>query len=167
MCYTVTGSDDNTVRVCNSATGVELARMHHDGFVRSVATLSDGRIVSGSGDKTVRVWQESKACVKNYLKKISLSYDAHYLVGLLLEYKDYLQKKYPERKAIRIQDVVLFANTRQPEKKTTVESLTQIRNTLPRDVQRALVKGLGIYSCPDDKLTKKIKRIRGLKTSCS
>jgi len=58
--YVVSGSDDNTARVWEAATGREVARMTHDGVVNSVDFSPDGRyVVSGSADGTarVRVWQ--------------------------------------------------------------------------------------------------------------
>ena len=35
----------------------------HTGPVRSVCSLGDGRLASGSGDKTVRVWAATGECV--------------------------------------------------------------------------------------------------------
>jgi WD40 repeat protein len=54
----VSGSQDKTVRVWDTETGAQIARLNgHDGWVASVAFAPDGRrIVSGSIDKTVRVW---------------------------------------------------------------------------------------------------------------
>ena len=48
---------DNTARVWEADTGKEIARMTHDDFVNSVAFSPDGKyVVSGSRDKTARVW---------------------------------------------------------------------------------------------------------------
>ena len=56
----VSGSGDNTVRVWDSTTGKEVARMLHEGPVNAVSFSPDGRlVVSGSGDKTVRVWDST------------------------------------------------------------------------------------------------------------
>ncbi|KIM34762.1 hypothetical protein M413DRAFT_33045 [Hebeloma cylindrosporum] len=56
--YIVSGSDDNSVRVWDALTGVELKQLNgHTSQVTSVAFSSDGsHIVSGSWDKSVRVW---------------------------------------------------------------------------------------------------------------
>ena len=54
----VTGSEDNTARIWDAASGRELAQLTgHEGGVRSVAVTPDGsRIVTGSEDSTVRIW---------------------------------------------------------------------------------------------------------------
>jgi WD40 repeat protein len=53
------GSDDNTVRVWEVATGQQVRVLEgHTGLVRSVAWSRNGQyIASGSLDKTVRVWE--------------------------------------------------------------------------------------------------------------
>jgi WD40 repeat protein len=57
----VSGSGDNSVRVWDASTGVELKELRgHTSWVFSVAFSSDGtRIVSGSDDNSVRVWDVS------------------------------------------------------------------------------------------------------------
>ncbi|KAH9203604.1 hypothetical protein DL95DRAFT_529580 [Leptodontidium sp. 2 PMI_412] len=54
----VSGSDDKTVRLWDTATGALLRTLEgHSDWVRSVAFSPSGRlVVSGSGDKTVRIW---------------------------------------------------------------------------------------------------------------
>jgi WD40 repeat protein len=54
----VSGSEDNTLKVWDAATGQEtLTLTGHMGEVTSVAFSPDGtRIVSGSWDKTLKVW---------------------------------------------------------------------------------------------------------------
>jgi len=54
----VSGSDDKTVRLWDSASGKVLRELQgHTDWVSSVAFSRDGKqIVSGSDDKTVRVW---------------------------------------------------------------------------------------------------------------
>ncbi|MBI3098725.1 MAG: protein kinase [Planctomycetes bacterium] len=54
----VSGSDDNTIRLWEAATGKEVSRLEgHTGAVSSVAFSPDGtRIVSGSWDNTIRLW---------------------------------------------------------------------------------------------------------------
>ena len=58
----VSGSSDETIRVWDASTGVEMLPplRGHDHYVLSVAFSPDGlKIVSGSGDKTIRVWDAS------------------------------------------------------------------------------------------------------------
>ncbi len=58
----VTGSQDNAVRIWDSAAG-KLMRTFtgHTGPVNTVATSREGRIVSGSNDRTVKVWDIAQA----------------------------------------------------------------------------------------------------------
>jgi len=55
----VSGSDDNTVRVWDAASGAEVNNLRgHTGEVNAVAFNCDGSLIaSGSDDKTVRVWR--------------------------------------------------------------------------------------------------------------
>ncbi|KAG6862821.1 hypothetical protein C0993_001362, partial [Termitomyces sp. T159_Od127] len=59
--YIVSGSWDKSVRVWNSATGVELQQLNgHTNIVTSVAFSPDGNyIVSGSFDNSVCVWNSA------------------------------------------------------------------------------------------------------------
>ena len=53
----VSGSDDETVRVCVAASGAQRRALRHEARVHSVALSADGTtIASGSWDDTVRVW---------------------------------------------------------------------------------------------------------------
>ena len=53
------------VRVINAATGAcEAELLGHASGIRSVLLLPDGRLATGSDDKTIRMWDlASKACV--------------------------------------------------------------------------------------------------------
>jgi len=48
---------DKSARVWEVATGKEVARMIHDGFVSSVAFSPDSKYVVSGDDKTARVWE--------------------------------------------------------------------------------------------------------------
>ena len=54
----VSGSDDKTIKIWDSASGDELMTLRgHDDWISSVAFSPDGkRIISGSGDNTIKVW---------------------------------------------------------------------------------------------------------------
>jgi WD40 repeat protein len=66
----VSGSYDQSVRVWDVSTGVELKELKgHTDWVNSVAFSSDGtRIVSGSIDESVRVWDVSTGVELKELK---------------------------------------------------------------------------------------------------
>ena len=52
-----TASDDNMIRVINTATGAEKFRMSHSHFVQRVIVSSDGQWIASTGyDKVVRIW---------------------------------------------------------------------------------------------------------------
>ena len=55
----MTGGHDKTVRIWDARTGELLLTLSgHDGWVTTVAFSKDGRrIVSGSFDGTIKVWQ--------------------------------------------------------------------------------------------------------------
>ena len=51
------GSDDNSIRLWDPATGTcERVFEGHQGWVRALAVLGDGRLASGSFDDTIRLW---------------------------------------------------------------------------------------------------------------
>jgi WD40 repeat protein/tetratricopeptide (TPR) repeat protein len=54
----VSGSNDTTIKIWDSATGAELMTLRgHGNWVGSIAFSPDGkRIISGSGDNTIKVW---------------------------------------------------------------------------------------------------------------
>jgi len=57
----VSGSDDKTIKIWDSASGDELMTLRgHDDWISSVAFSPDGkRIISGSADNTVKVWDSA------------------------------------------------------------------------------------------------------------
>jgi tetratricopeptide (TPR) repeat protein len=59
----VSGSDDNTVRVWDAASGEMLVSLAgHEDFVKSVAFSPDGtRIVAAADDNTVRIWEAARS----------------------------------------------------------------------------------------------------------
>jgi len=54
----ISGSDDNTIRLWNAATGAHLRTIEgHTSLVTSVTFSPDGQtIASGSNDETIRLW---------------------------------------------------------------------------------------------------------------
>jgi WD40 repeat protein len=58
------GSDDNTIRLWDPASGAcERVFEGHQDWVRALTVLGDGRLASGSDDKTIRLWDPaSGAC---------------------------------------------------------------------------------------------------------
>jgi WD40 repeat protein len=58
--WIVTASADNTARIWNAATGVEVVKLAgHASEVTAVAMLADGpgwRVLTGSSDKTAKLW---------------------------------------------------------------------------------------------------------------
>jgi WD40 repeat protein len=59
----VSASSDTTLRVWNAGTGLcERVLKGHTSWVGSVCALNNGRVVSASGDKTLRVWKATGEC---------------------------------------------------------------------------------------------------------
>ena len=55
------GSDDNSIRLWDSASGVcERVFEGHQGWVNALAVLGDGRLTSGSCDNTIRLWDPNQ-----------------------------------------------------------------------------------------------------------
>ncbi|WP_334311588.1 hypothetical protein [Microcystis aeruginosa] len=59
MCYLASGSQDNTIKIWEVATGKELRTLTgHFEAVFSVVYSPDGRyLASGSGDNTIKIWR--------------------------------------------------------------------------------------------------------------
>jgi len=68
--HAVSGSGDNTLPVCDLATGETKTTFRvHTGLVRAVAVTPDGRhAVSGSDDNTLRVWDLATGKTKTTLR---------------------------------------------------------------------------------------------------
>ncbi|KAH9205082.1 WD40-repeat-containing domain protein, partial [Leptodontidium sp. 2 PMI_412] len=65
----VSGSDDKTVRLWDSATGALLTLEGHSDWVWSVAFSPDGKqVVSGSDDETVRLWDAATGALLQTLE---------------------------------------------------------------------------------------------------
>jgi uncharacterized delta-60 repeat protein len=86
--YVVTGSGDNTARVWEVASGLEISRMTHGDTVSSVAFSPDGKyVVSGSYDNTVRVWEVetgkelSRMTHGDTVSSVAFSPDGKYVVS--------------------------------------------------------------------------------------
>ncbi len=108
---------------------------------------------------SVKLWVEAKPYMMKYLEK-NTDRDIKFLLWLFLKYKNFLHEEYPARSCMRIQDVVSFAKKLNPKKDISVDSLTAIRNRMPKDIQRVLARSLGIYSCSDEKIDQKVQSIR-------
>jgi len=65
--FIVSGSWDNTARVWEAESGVEVAHLIHDDWVSAAVFSPEGNfVVSGSGDNTVRVWEwQSEGLIAN------------------------------------------------------------------------------------------------------
>ena len=90
--YIVSGSYDNTIRIWDVSTGVEVrpALEGHTGSVNSVSFSPDGRyIVSGSNDNTIRIWDVSTGVEvhpaleghTSFVESVSFSPDGRYIVS--------------------------------------------------------------------------------------
>jgi WD40 repeat protein len=54
----VSGSDDNTIKIWDLATGQLRQTLGHDDIVQSVSISPDGStLVSGSADRTIKIWR--------------------------------------------------------------------------------------------------------------
>jgi WD40 repeat protein len=62
------GGDDRTIRLWDAQTGQTLKEFQNQGWVRSVVFMPDGqRLISGSSDSTVRLWDIATASCINVL----------------------------------------------------------------------------------------------------
>src|SRR4051812_47757056 len=52
----VSGSDDETIRISDLASGTSQVLKDHTSSVTTLTVLPDGRLVSGSYDTTIRIW---------------------------------------------------------------------------------------------------------------
>ena len=91
----ISGSDDQTVRVWDLATGAPADKPFtgHTGPVRTVATAElDGRpvLISGSDDRTVRVWDLAKRRAMRYRSRIKLPHAAPVDAAILIRRKNRL-----------------------------------------------------------------------------
>jgi WD40 repeat protein len=86
----VSGSEDQTVRLWDAATGAALQRLEgHTGVVTSVAFSPDGRqVVSGSYDQTVRLWDAATGAAlqrleghTDYVSSVAFSPDSRQVVS--------------------------------------------------------------------------------------
>lgn len=85
--YTVAVSENNTVIVCNSATGQLLHRLvGHNGRVLTVAISPDSKyIVTGSSDRTAKVWGSKTS---QLLHTLYHGYPA--VVGVAINHDNYI-----------------------------------------------------------------------------
>jgi hypothetical protein len=69
----MTGSDDNTARLWDAATGQPLGpTLSHRGPVRAVAFSPDGKsVMTGSDDKTARLWDVA-AALPDELERVAI-----------------------------------------------------------------------------------------------
>ncbi|MDJ1181222.1 WD40 repeat domain-containing protein, partial [Roseofilum sp. BLCC_M91] len=83
----ISGSEDNTLRVWDIATGESLAVLEgHQGGVYSIAITPDGsKIIAGSGDNTLRVWDiatgESLAILEGHQGSIAITPDGSKVIS--------------------------------------------------------------------------------------
>jgi hypothetical protein len=64
------GSDDNTIRLWDPATGAcERVFERHQDWVRALAVLGDGRLASGSSDNTIRLWDPATGACQRVFER--------------------------------------------------------------------------------------------------
>ncbi|MBU4492317.1 MAG: hypothetical protein KKD69_07640 [Euryarchaeota archaeon] len=68
------GSDDNTIRICDAETGKPLRTLEgHDDTVFSVAWSPDGRtLASGSDDETIILWDTKTLIMSMALRPLDI-----------------------------------------------------------------------------------------------